>query len=95
MTEKRVMCKWFAEAVLPLNVALETELTGNSTIKIAKTVKVETVSGKTKRCTICGRSFVPGNNRAKFCPKCQNVALKNRVKKCRSKTRSSVTFRRV
>ena len=49
-----LLCKWFREAVLPLDPVLEASLLG----------------GTTKRCAICGETFVPGSNRAKYCPAC-------------------------
>ena len=49
-----LLCKWFREAVLPLDPVLEASLLG----------------GTTKRCALCGEAFVPGSNRAKYCPAC-------------------------
>lgn len=51
------LCQWFRNAVLPLDPALEASLLG----------------GPTKRCASCGEAFVPGSNRAKFCPACGKV----------------------
>jgi len=50
-----LLCRWFRAAVLPLDKALETAL-------------LHRRDGK--RCTICGALFVPGSNRAKYCPEC-------------------------
>lgn len=50
-----LLCRWFRAAVLPLDKALETAL-------------LHRRDGK--RCTICGTLFVPGSNRAKYCPEC-------------------------
>ena len=52
-----LLCKWFRSAVLPLDPALELSLLG----------------GVPKRCANCGEAFVPGSNRAKFCPACGKV----------------------
>ena len=52
-----LLCKWFRTAVLPLDPALEASLLG----------------GPTKRCANCGEAFVPGSNRAKYCPACGKV----------------------
>lgn len=48
-------CRWFRNAVLPLNPALELELCKHP--------------GR-KRCRICGKPYIPGSNRAQFCPDC-------------------------
>ena len=51
------LCRWFRNAVLPLDPVLEAFLLG----------------GPTKRCASCGEAFVPGSNRAKYCPACGKV----------------------
>lgn len=48
-------CKWFRAAVLPQDPQLEAEL-------LHRTDK--------KKCAVCGSSFVPKSNRAKYCPDC-------------------------
>lgn len=52
-----LLCKWFRSAVLPLDPVLASSLLG----------------GPIKRCACCGRAFVPGSNRAKYCPACGKV----------------------
>ena len=49
------MCRWFREAVLPLDRELETALFHRL---------------DAKRCAVCGALFTPGSNRAKYCPEC-------------------------
>ena len=50
-----VLCKWFRVAVLPQDAALYAALFPRR---------------NTKRCVECGAIFVPGSNRAKYCPDC-------------------------
>ena len=49
-----LLCRWFREAVLPLDPPLELALLG----------------GRPKVCASCGMRFVPGSNRARFCHAC-------------------------
>lgn len=50
-----LLCKWFRSAVLPLDKPLETTLLFREELK---------------RCAVCGQSFRPGSNRAKYCKPC-------------------------
>lgn len=50
-----LLCRWFREAVLPLDKELETELLYRT---------------ESKKCAVCGSLFLPGSNRAKYCPEC-------------------------
>ena len=50
-----VLCKWFRSAVLPLDAALFAALFPQR---------------GAKRCVECRALFVPGSNRAKYCPDC-------------------------
>ncbi len=50
-----VCCKWFRWAVLPQDKALEADIFRSTSVK---------------RCAECGAAFVPGSNRAKYCPEC-------------------------
>ncbi len=50
-----LLCRWFRAAVLPLDKTLETALLHR---------------GEGKRCAVCGAVFLPGSNRAKYCPDC-------------------------
>ncbi len=56
-----VCCKVFRWVLLKdrEGQALETELFGKDTMK---------------RCAICGRAFIPGSNRAKYCDGCRAIA---------------------
>ena len=48
-------CKWFRACVLPQDLQLEAELLHRT---------------DQKKCAVCGGSFVPKSNRAKYCPDC-------------------------
>lgn len=50
-----LLCRWFREAVLPLNKELATSLLHKEALK---------------SCVICGKEFRPNSNRAKYCPDC-------------------------
>ena len=50
-----VCCKWFRWAVLPLDGTLEAEIFLDKDLK---------------RCSVCGKPYVPKSNRAKYCPDC-------------------------
>lgn len=62
-------CRWFRAAVLPLNPSLELELCKEP--------------GR-KKCHTCGKLYIPGSNRARFCPDC---ALRRRREKEASRQR--------
>lgn len=64
-----VLCKWFRAAVLPLDAALFAALFPQR---------------DAKRCVECKALFVPGSNRAKYCPDC---AQKVRRRKTRERVR--------
>ena len=71
-----LLCKWFRNAVLPLDPALELRLLG----------------GTTKRCENCREQFVPGSNRAKYCPAC---GAKRRKTKEAARQRERYAFLRI
>ena len=50
-----LLCKWFRTAVLPLDKQLEGEIL---------------YSKDMKPCAVCGKPFLPGSNRAKYCAEC-------------------------
>jgi len=58
-----LLCNWFREAVLPLDKELADSLLYKSALK---------------SCVICGKKFLPGSNRANYCPVCS--ALERRLK---------------
>ena len=50
-----LICKWFRVAVLPLDAGLCAALLHRA---------------DTKKCVLCGGSYLPKSNRAKYCPEC-------------------------
>ncbi len=50
-----LICKWFRAAVLPLDKELCVALLHQRNMK---------------NCAVCGKRFLPGSNRAKYCPDC-------------------------
>ena len=70
-----VCCKWFRYAVLPLHETLEAEIFRDR---------------DTKRCAVCGAVFVPGSNRAKYCPVCADRVHKRQKAESERKRRSGV-----
>lgn len=72
------VCAWFLNAVLPLNQALQTFVNQKMT-----------ESPKTgMRCTVCGKTFIPGSNRQRYCLECareaNRIANARRVRKHRA-----------
>lgn len=58
-----LLCRWFRVAVLPLDKELEAALFHRA---------------DRKRCSVCSTYFLPGSNRAKYCPEC--AATMKRIK---------------
>ena len=56
-----LLCNWFREAVLPLDKELQVALLFKNNLK---------------NCVICGKSFLPNSNRAKYCPDCSVLERK-------------------
>ena len=72
-------CRYFVEAVLPLNPELETALTGKK--------RPPPPSAVTKSCEICGKRFI-GDGRRRYCSKkCADKALRKSWVKCSRKYR--------
>ena len=69
-----LLCRWFRAAVLPLDRELETALFHRL---------------DAKRCAVCGALFIPGSNRAKYCPECagrmKRIKAAQRKRKQRAK----------
>ena len=55
LQSETLICKWFREAVLPLDKELHAEITGST---------------NRKTCIVCKRLFVPLSNRAQYCAEC-------------------------
>ena len=58
-----LVCRWFRVAVLPLDAALCAALLHRADMK---------------KCVLCGGSYLPKSNRAKYCPKCAVTARKRK-----------------
>ena len=58
-----LLCRWFRAAVLPLDTGLCAALLYHDQMK---------------PCIICGGSFVPKSNRAKYCPDCAVAARRRK-----------------
>ena len=58
-----LLCRYFRASVLPLDIALETELYHR---------------GESRACALCGTSFLPRSNRAKYCPACAAKARRSK-----------------
>jgi len=71
-----LLCNWFREAVLPLDRELADRVLHNSALK---------------SCVICGKRFLPGSNRAKYCPVCS--ALERRRKEAARQRRRYAAMR--
>ncbi|MCD7982180.1 MAG: cysteine-rich VLP domain-containing protein [Clostridiales bacterium] len=65
-------CKWFREAVLPLDAELEATLLHK---------------GDRKACVICGAWFVPKSNRGKYCQTCAAHMKRQRAKERKHRQR--------
>ena len=69
-----LLCRWFRAAVLPLDKELEAALFHRL---------------DRKRCCVCGSYFLPGSNRAKYCPDCagrmKRIKAAGRKRKQRAK----------
>lgn len=72
-----VMCRWFRDAVLPLDAGLKKELYPET---------------RGKQCEQCGVFFHPGSNRSRFCKECAKWREKRkraeRMRKRRRKAKS-------
>ena len=71
-------CKWFRNAVLPGNVPLYVEITGET--------------GKTRACASCGQFFVPTGSRSVYCPQCAERIRRKKAAERKRKQRLNVTF---
>ena len=58
------VCTWFLNAVLPLDKPLLAAVKG----------KMGDAPAAGKKCTVCGKVFIPGSNRQRYCPDCAREA---------------------
>ena len=87
-------CFYFVNAVLPLDKVLESKwlavnpvLLGRTPFALPGTEIVEDEDIQ-KTCA-CGNTFLPTNNKQKYCPSCRRKSRRNRVRKHRGKQRSN------
>ncbi len=69
-----LLCNWFRAAVLPLDEPLVTALLHRK---------------ENKRCAVCGQSFLPGSNRAKYCKSCAAIVHRRQKTASDRKRRAS------
>ena len=69
-----VLCKWFRNAVLPADKALEAEIFHDDSVK---------------RCAECGAGFEAKSNRAKYCPNCAEKVHRRQKNKSDRKRRAN------
>ena len=68
-----LICKWFRAAVLPMDQELEAALFPHL---------------GTKQCAVCGKRFLSGSNRAKYCPDCAATKKRHNAAKRKRKQRA-------
>ena len=68
-----LICKWFRTAVLPMDKELEAALLPHLSAK---------------QCAVCEKRFLPGSNRAKYCPDCTVTMKRHNAAKRKRKQRS-------
>ena len=68
-----MICKWFRAAVLSMGKELEAALFPHL---------------GTKQCAECGKRFLPGSNRAKYCPDCTVTMKRQNAAKRKQQQRS-------
>ena len=75
---RSLICKWFIRAVLPVDLPLYVELTGDK--------------GKSKPCSACGNPFVPTGSRSLYCPECAKRIKREKAAARKRKQRLDVTL---
>jgi len=68
------LCRYFTGCVLLLDPVLQ--------------VQIGQGEKETKRCVICGREFVPGSNRSKYCSSCAKLERRKQCRVAKQKQRS-------
>ena len=68
-----LICKWFRAAVLPMDRELEAALFPHL---------------DAKQCAVCGKRFLPGSNRAKYCPDCTVTMKRHNAARRKRKQRA-------
>lgn len=75
MISNQILCRWFNHAVLPAEETLFAEI-------IRDTPR--------KHCASCGKEFVPGSNRARYCLQCRRKVHRFQKTASEQKRRSAV-----
>ena len=70
-----LLCRWFRDAVLPLDPELEEELLR---------------AGRTKACVRCGARYVPTGRNTKYCPRCAKRVRREKKTEAERKRRTPV-----
>ena len=68
-------CRWFRDAVLPIDKELHAEIMGQTTLK---------------KCSVCGQPFRAVSNRAKYCERCRKSERRKQYRESKQKTRTDV-----
>lgn len=71
-----LLCRWFSDAVLPLDRELFAELYAPE---------------EKRRCIVCGSPFASKSNHAKYCPDCRKKITRKQAAERMRKKRSLVT----
>ena len=71
-----LLCRWFSDAVLPLDSELFAEFYAPE---------------EKRRCTVCGAPFASKSNNAKYCPDCRKKITRKQAAERMRKKRSLVT----
>lgn len=68
-------CRWFRDAVLPIDKELHAEITAQTALK---------------QCSICGQPFRSVSNRAKYCDRCRKSERRKQYRASKQKCRTVV-----
>lgn len=68
-------CRWFRDAVLPIDKELHSEIMGQTALK---------------KCSVCGQPFRAVSNRAKYCERCRKSERRKQYRESKQKTRTDV-----
>lgn len=68
-------CRWFRDAVLPIDKELHAEIMGDAAMK---------------QCCICGQPFRAVSNHAKYCERCRKSERRKQYRESKQKTRVNV-----
>lgn len=68
-------CRWFRDAVLPIDKELHAEIMGDAAMK---------------QCCICGKPFRAVGNHAKYCERCRKSERKKQYRESKQKARENV-----